>query len=214
MGNTSIIRAEGQTSIEPASAAVSRSRFNGLRSRVRLLATASGTFVAALACVAAVGTPAQAKTTPVTKRVHVKGSVMPVGNNGANCQEQGVGWSSAPLKVTMTGTICAGTNASKSGVYNLTVYTSIAGWASPFVSVTGVTGGGHWTSEYGGDEVMSTNTHVTVRDPFCSLPVASGNVSLSVAMNEDGNTHKSASISPDIKDSLLGLAACLGETFA
>jgi len=215
MRNTSIIKAEGQTSIEAASAAVGGCRgFTGLRSRVRLLAAASGTFVAALACVAAVGTPAQAKTTPVTDQIHVNGSVIPVGNNGANCQEQGVGWKSAALSVKMTGTDCAGANASQSGVYDLTVYTSVPGWASPFVSVSQPAGGGYWTTNYGGDEVMWTNTPVRVKDPFCSLPVATGDVSLSVAMNEDGITHTSASISPDIRDSLIGLAACFGETFA
>ena len=213
MSNTSIIRAKRQTSNERASATFGRSRRrHSLRSRWPLLAAASGALVASLACAAAIGAPAQAQTTAASSNA-LTPNVIPVGSSGANCQAQGVGWSSHPLTVTMTGTICAGAKASQSGVYGLTVHTSVPGWASPFVSVTGVNGGGSWTSAYGGDEVMSTSTHIRISDPFCSLPVATGNVNLSVAMNQDGVTHKSASISPNVQDSLIGLAACIGETF-
>ncbi len=156
---------------------------------------------------AAVGTPAQART------ISLGPSAMPVGHGGADCKQQGVGWSSAPLSVTTTGQICAGATASGSACYNIRVPTSVPGWAAPFVRVTGVNGGCSWTTNHGGAVLLATTTSVRVSDPFCG-PVASGTINESVAMNQDGQTWKSASPSVNLEDTLIRLAGCLGESFA
>jgi hypothetical protein len=160
--------------------------------RARLIAAACGSFVAVAACAAAISAPAQAAT-----------------QASSGCHPEGVGWSSAPFSATMTGSICdsgaTGGNGSCPG--GPRVAYSIAWWADPFASVTGITDGCYHITAYGGAESMWTNISVAVRDPLEPWVTVNGTVWLRIAMTSNGTTYKQAGASANLTAALLELIA-------
>lgn len=147
-----------------------------LGSRPRLISAGLAT-IAALVCAAAVSAPALASTT--------------------TCSPEGVGYRSAPFSATMTGTMChnSSTASCKGGP---TVATSVAGWASPFVKVSSVTGGCFYGNTlYGTAETMWANVSFRVTDPLTGSD-ATGTTYLRVWMNPNGTVHKWAGTSENM----------------
>ena len=153
-------------------------------SHSHLVAAALAT-IAALACAATVSAPAQAAT--------------------STCKAGGVGWSSIPFTATETATFCDSGGTSGSGYcVNPQVHYTIPGWASPFVSVTGIQAGCYHVSSYGGAESMWANISLAVTDPFEPWNVVHGTVWLRVAMNSGGTFYKQTGASANVLD-FLGL---------
>jgi hypothetical protein len=147
-------------------------------SHSRLVSTILAT-IAALACAAAVSTPALAAT--------------------STCKAGGVGWSSVPFSANENATMCdsGGTNGSGYCVHPQVPYT-IPGWASLFVSVTGVQAGCYHVTSYGGAESMWANISLAVTDPLEPWSVVHGTVWLRLAMNSGGTFYKQAGASASL----------------
>ena len=161
----------------------SKPRVRG-RFRSRLAAVSLAT-VATVAGTAAMSTPALAST-----------GTAAVANASSNyCQPVGVGYSSAPFSATMYGKACvtgtgnSGTSGSCPGGPQLS--TSIAGWASPFVSITSVSGGCYFIPQTnGGEESMWVNIGIQVTDPIEPWNHVNGTVWLRIAMTHNGTQYK------------------------
>ena len=161
----------------------SKPRVRG-RFRSRLAAVSLAT-VATVAGTAAMSTPALAST-----------GTAAVANASSNyCQPVGVGYSSAPFSATMYGKACvtgtgnSGTSGSCPGGPQLS--TSIAGWASPFVSITSVSGGCYFIPQTnGGEESMWVNIGIQVTDPIEPWSHVNGTVWLRIAMTHNGTQYK------------------------
>jgi hypothetical protein len=145
--------------------------------------------IAALACAAAVSSPAQAAT--------------------STCKAGGVGWSSLPVSATESATMCDSGGTTGSGYcVEPQVHYTIPSWASLFVSVTGVQAGCYHITSYDGAESMWANISLAVTDPLEPWNVVHGTVWLRLAMNSSGTFYKQAGASASLVDviKLLGSA--------
>ena len=99
------------------------------------------------------------------------------------CRGFNTTYKSSPFTATMSGTLCNnGSGGSCPGGPHLS--TSIPGWASPFVSITGVSGGCYFTSKH--TESMWINIGIQVTDPLDPWVKIDGTVWLRAAEAANG----------------------------
>jgi len=141
----------------------------GLRSR---LVSAGVAAIAALACTAAISTPAQAA----------------VSHTSPACYGRQDGWNSAPFQAVETATLCDIGNSS--GYCNAPNVTwNVPAWARLFVRVTGIQAGCYHISNYGGAESMWANVSISVTNPTDVFSSVSGTVWMRIAVSHNGATH-------------------------
>lgn len=119
-----------------------------------------------------------------------------------NCYARGVGYSSAPFSATMSGTIC-NNGSGGSCPAGVNVSTSIPFWASPFVTVTGITKGCYYLPDsYGGAESMWSNISIKITEPLEPWVTVAGTVWLRIAVTHNGTTYTQAGATENLFASL------------